>query len=182
MSSNPYLTPFGDKVPVIHAGAYIDVSARIIGAVTVAEGASIWPMAVLRADSDTISIGRDAAVLDLALVEAPDGYPVVLDDRSLVSHGAIVHGARIASLVLVGIGSIVLDGAVIESGSIIGAGALVTAGMHVPPNSLVLGSPGKVVRQTTEQERARIARQLDELFEKSRTLIAQCGTACDKGL
>ena len=151
----------------------MDVSARIIGDVTIARGCSVWPMAVIRADSAPLRIGIRSAVLDLALIEAPKGHPVLLEDEVLVSHGAMVHGASIETGVLVGIGAILLDGVHIAAGSIIGAGSLVTAGTRIPPCSLVLGSPGKVIRQTTEQERENIRLQIAELFEKSRSFISE---------
>ncbi|MFH1628758.1 MAG: gamma carbonic anhydrase family protein [Pseudomonadota bacterium] len=171
MNQKSWITPFNDKVPHIHPEAFVDISARLIGEVRVNRHASIWPMAVLRADSAGIDIGFRAAVLDLALLEAPKGHPVWMGEEALVSHGAIVHGARIEARALVGIGAIILDGALVSSGSIIGAGSLVTPGLQVPPNSLVLGVPGKVIRQTTPQERQNILDQLEELYGKSRQLM-----------
>jgi carbonic anhydrase/acetyltransferase-like protein (isoleucine patch superfamily) len=130
MSNNRLITPYGKKAPNIHADAYVDISARIIGDVLIEEGASVWPMAVIRADSAEIYIGKRAAILDLALLEAPEGHPVWIEDETLISHGAIVHGARIQSHALVGIGAIILDGAIISTGSIIGAGSVVTGENH----------------------------------------------------
>jgi len=109
----------------------------------VEKGASIWPMAVLRASNAQIRIGRGAAVLDLALLEAPEGHPVLVEEEALISHGAIIHGARVQSRALVGIGAIVLDGAVISSGSIIGAGSVIPPGTKIPPNSLAWVSRGR---------------------------------------
>jgi carbonic anhydrase/acetyltransferase-like protein (isoleucine patch superfamily) len=171
MSLNPWITPYGDKVPNIHPNAFIDISARIIGDVQVAEEASIWPMAVLRADSAQIRIDRRAAVLDLSLLEAPEGYPVWVEEESLISHGALIHGACIKSRALVGIGAIILEGALVSTGCIIGACSLVIAGTHIPPNSLVLGVPGKVIRETTPQERQTLLDQVEELNRKSRYLV-----------
>jgi len=168
-----WITSYGGHKPSIDPSAFVDVSARIIGRVTVEAYASIWPMAVLRADSAAIRVGRSSAVLDLALLEAPSGHPVILDEEVLVSHGAIIHGAQLHSRVLVGIGAIVLDGAVISEGSIIGAGSLVPPGMMVPPNTLLLGSPARVMRETTSEERDSIALQLQELLEKSKHLRSQ---------
>jgi len=162
------ITPFRDKTPDIHPDAFVDHSARIIGDVVIDKGANIWPMAVLRADSAEIMVGRKAAILDLALVEAPEGFPVIIEMEALISHRAVVHGAQVKSGVLVGIGSIVLDGAIISSGSIIGAGSVVPPGTRIPPNSLVMGMPGKIVRETTEDERARIIAQINYLYAKSR--------------
>lgn len=162
------ITPFCDKAPSIHFSAFVDRSARIIGDVTLEEGVSVWPMAVLRADSAAIFIGRKAAVLDLSLVEAPIGHPVMIGEEALISHRVVIHGAQVQKRALVGIGAIVLDGAVISSGSIIGAGAVIAPGTTIPANSLVMGTPGKVVRETTEEERAHILKQVQELYTKSR--------------
>lgn len=172
MRLNSWITSYRGKAPNIHPDAFVDISSRIIGDVKVEEGTSIWPMAVLRADSAKIRIGRRAAVLDLALLEAPDGNPVLVGEEALISHGAIVHGAQIQPRVLVGIGAIILDGVLISTGSIIGAGTLVTLGTRIPPNSLVLGVPGKVIRETTPQERQTILDQLEELHQKSRHLMS----------
>jgi carbonic anhydrase/acetyltransferase-like protein (isoleucine patch superfamily) len=157
MSRNPWISAYGDKEPQIHPEAFVDVSARIIGEVQVEEGASLWPMAVLRADSAPIRIGRRAAILDLSLLEAPEGHPVWVGEEALISHGAVIHGARVESRALVGIG----------------AGSLVTAGTHIPPDSLVLGIPGKVVRKTTPQEKQSLLDQIEELHRKSRSLMSK---------
>jgi carbonic anhydrase/acetyltransferase-like protein (isoleucine patch superfamily) len=168
MVANNYITGYEGKSPRIHRSAFIDVSARVIGDVVIEEGASIWPMAVLRADSAGIRIGRRSSVLDHSLLEAPEGHSVLIEEGALVSHGAVVHGAHICSSALIGIGAIVLEGAVVSSGSIVGAGSLVVAGAFIPPDSLVMGTPGKIVRQTTSEERKEIARQIEGLFRKAR--------------
>lgn len=162
------ITPFRDKKPAIHLEAFVDRSARVIGDVIMEEGVNIWPMVVIRADSAAIHIGRNTAILDLSLVEAPADHPVTIGDEALISHRAVIHGAQIQGRALVGIGAIVLDGALISSGSIIGAGSVVPPGTRIPPNSLVMGMPGKVVRETTEEERALILEQVNELYTKSR--------------
>ncbi|RLA84915.1 MAG: hypothetical protein DRG31_04360, partial [Deltaproteobacteria bacterium] len=173
--SNSWITPYGGKRPRIHPDAFVDISARIIGDVRVQEGASIWPMAVLRATDAEIHIGQRAAILDLAFIEAPKGYPVRVEEEVLISHGAIIHGAQIQSHSLIGIGAIVLEGVVICRGSIIGAGAVIPPGTTIPPNSLVLGVPGRVVRETTPEERQGIMVQLRDLHLKSRKLMASMG-------
>lgn len=171
MATGNFITPFGGKTPSIHQKAYVDISARVIGDVIIAAGASIWPGAVLRADSDTVRIGERSAILDLALVEAPEGHPAVVEEEALISHGAIIHGAFVAARSLVGIGAIILDGAIIGEGSIIAAGSLVPPGTDMPPNSLVVGSPGKRIRETTAEERENILKQLHGLFKKSRAYM-----------
>jgi carbonic anhydrase/acetyltransferase-like protein (isoleucine patch superfamily) len=168
MKTEPRISPYEGHAPRIHDGAFIDLSALIIGDVVIEEGASVWPMSVIRADSSPIRIGSRAAILDLCLLEAPEGTPVVIEEESLISHGAIVHGARICRGALVGIRAVVLDGAVVGPGSIVGAASLVTAGASIPPNSLVMGTPAKIVRETTASERAGVSRQIEELYEKAR--------------
>ena len=170
MTANSFISNFGDKKPNIHPDSFVDVSARVIGDVLLEKETTVWPMAVLRADSAGIKIGKKTAILDLAMVEAPTGRPVEIGEESLISHGAMVHGATIKSRALVGIGAIVLDGAVVESGTIIGAGSLVPPRSHIPANSLVLGVPGKIVRQTTEAEREDLINQVNGLIEKSRIM------------
>lgn len=173
MEHRPVITNYGTKIPSLDPGSYVDASARIIGEVYLAPDSSVWPMAVLRADSAPVRLGQRAAVLDLALLEGPTGHPVVIGDEALVSHGAIVHGAHVHSRALVGIGAIVLEGAVISTGVIIGAGSVIPPGSLIPANSLVLGTPGRVVRETTEDERRQLLAQIEELYEKSRRLKNQ---------
>ena len=162
------ITPFYDKYPVVHPDAFVDCTARIIGDVIIEEGVSIWPMVVIRADSESICIKKSSAILDLSMVEAPSTYPVIIDEETLISHRAVIHGAHIQKRALIGIGAIILDGAVISSGSIVGAGSVVPPGTRIPPNSLVMGMPGKIVRETTGEERAFILKQAQELYAKSR--------------
>jgi carbonic anhydrase/acetyltransferase-like protein (isoleucine patch superfamily) len=167
-NATPFVTQLGNEAPIIHKSVYVDVSARIIGSVSIAEGASLWPMVVVRADGSYVTIGRRATILDCAFIESPEGYPVVIEEEALISHGAIIHGARIESHSLVGIGAIVLDGAVISSGSVIGAGSFIAAGAHIPPNSLVMGTPGRVIREVKPGELANTKKQIELVYQKSR--------------
>jgi carbonic anhydrase/acetyltransferase-like protein (isoleucine patch superfamily) len=167
------ISSFQGTAPLIHDAAFVDDSARVIGDVTIGEGVSIWPMAVIRADEAGVVIREGSAILDLCLLESPAGSPVTIGEGSVISHGAIVHGASIASGVLVGAGAIVLDDAVVCEGSIIGAGAVVTPRAVIPPNSLVLGSPARVVRETTPEEREGVRAQARGLFRKSRAYLAE---------
>lgn len=167
-SGNPFITPFGGAHPVIDPQAWVDVSARLIGRVSLAAGVTIWPGAVLRADDEEISVGEGSAVLDLCLLEAPTGKPVIIGPGALISHQATVHGATVEAGALVGIGAIVLDGAVVGAGGLIGAGALVTPGMRTPPGWLLLGQPAKPVRELRPEDHAQLAAQLADLQAKSR--------------
>ncbi len=161
------VTAFDGHHPRIDPQAWVDVAARIIGRVSLAARVTIWPGAVLRADDEAIEIGEGSAVLDLALLEAPTGHPVVIEPGALVSHQACVHGATIKRGALVGIGAIVLDGAVVGEGALVGAGAVVPPRMEVPAGVLVLGAPAKVIRELKPAEKAMVAGQLADLQHKA---------------
>lgn len=144
--------------PVVHEGAWVAPSASVIGDVRLGDGANVWYGAVLRGDEDEIVIGPRSNVQDNCVMHTDTGFPVRVGADVTIGHGAIVHGATIEDGVLIGMGSTLLNGSVIGSGSVIGAGALVSEGVVIPPNSLVLGVPGKVRRETTQEERDQIAR------------------------
>jgi carbonic anhydrase/acetyltransferase-like protein (isoleucine patch superfamily) len=162
------LRPFGDKKPSVAEGVFVDESALVIGDVRLLEGVSVWPGVVLRADDDYIEIGRGSAIMDVAFAEAPKGRPVVVGDRCIVSHAARLHGCSIGSESLVGIGAIILDGAVLGQRSIAAAGSVLTPGTRIPPESLVMGAPAKVIRQTTSHDFSYLASELKALERKAR--------------
>ena len=173
MPSGSLITPFDGQAPQIDPTAFVDPSARIIGRVSLAPGAMIWPGAVLRADDERIEVGQGSAVLDLALLEAPRDKPVIVEPGALVSHQVCIHGATVKSGALVGIGAIVLDGAVVGSGSLVGAGAVVPPRMQIPEGVLVLGQPAKVVRDLKPAEVAEVAKQLADLAAKANIYLSQ---------
>lgn len=144
---------FEGNVPVLAKGAWIAPNAQVIGRVTLGEDVGIWYGAVLRADINTISIGARSNIQDNAVVHLADNYGVVLGEDVVVGHGAILHACTIGNNVLVGMGSIVMDGAEIGDDCVIAAGALVPPGKKIPAGSLVVGAPGKVARETTQAER-----------------------------
>ncbi len=168
MSEFLFITSFNGHQPQIAPSAFVDISARLIGQVTVGDDASIWPGAVLRADDEEIIIGKGSAVLDLCLLEAPQGNRVIVESGALISHNVCLHGATVKSGALIGIGAIVLDGAVVEEGALVGAGALVPPKMIVPSGMLVLGQPAKPVREVRPPERSNLKAQLEDLHEKAR--------------
>jgi len=128
----------------------------VVGAVTMGARASIWYGAVARADFETIEIGADSNVQDGCTLHSDPGFPLVLGRGVTVGHRVVLHGARVDDDVLIGMGSVVMNGAHIGSGSIVAAGAVVTPGTVVPPSSVVAGVPAKVVRQATEDDLAHI--------------------------
>ena len=131
-------------------------NATVIGNVTVGKNVGIWYGAVIRADKDRIAIGDRSNIQDNCVVHTSEGHPTLVGTDVSVGHGAILHGCTIKDRVLVGMGAIVLNGAVVGEDSLIGAGAVVTEGMQVPPGSVVLGVPGKVLKTTTEAQKAHI--------------------------
>ena len=141
----------------IHPTAFIHPAAVVCGDVTLGAGASVWPSAVIRGDSAPITIGESTNVQDGVVIHVDPGLPCTIGARVTIGHRAIVHGATVADDCLIAMGAIVLNRVVIGTGSIIGAGAVCSEGMVVPPNSLVLGLPGRVVRSTDEALRRRIA-------------------------
>jgi len=134
------------RVPKLHPTAFVAPSATLIGDVEIAEEASIWYGCVLRGDINRIVVGPRSNVQDNSVVHLADDYPAVVGAYVTIGHSAIIHACTIEDECLIGMGSCILDGAVVGARSIIGAGALVTQGMRVPPGSLVLGKPGRVVR------------------------------------
>jgi carbonic anhydrase/acetyltransferase-like protein (isoleucine patch superfamily) len=158
-------------MPTTHPTAFVHELAYVAGDVTLGPRVSVWPFASLRGDTDAITIGDDSNIQDGCVVHCDAGVPCHIGKRVGVGHRAIVHGAVIENDVLIAMGAVVLNGVRIGSGSIIGAGAVVREGFHVPPNSLVLGVPGRIVRETTIEERGRIAKTVEsyvELQEKYR--------------
>lgn len=137
---------------------FVAGTATVLGDVVLSPEVSVWFGAVIRADKDRIIIGRMSNVQDNAVIHTSSGHPVAIGSEVSVGHGAILHGCTIADRVLVGMGAIVMNGAVVGEDTILGAGALVTEGTTVPPRSVVLGVPGRVVRATTDEERAHIRR------------------------
>jgi carbonic anhydrase/acetyltransferase-like protein (isoleucine patch superfamily) len=148
-------------MPTIHPTAYLHPAAHVIGDVTLAARVSVWPTAVLRGDTAAITVGEDSNVQDGAIVHVDMGVPCTIGARVAIGHRAIVHGATVSDDCLIGMGAILLNRVVVGSGSIIGAGAVCREGMEIPPDSLVVGVPARVIRQTTAKERERIARTVE---------------------
>jgi carbonic anhydrase/acetyltransferase-like protein (isoleucine patch superfamily) len=150
------LQTFLRKGPTLGKGVYIAKGAVVIGDVSLGARSSVWFNAVLRGDINRIVVGHHTNIQDNAVLHLADDFPCIVGNYVTVGHAAVVHACTVHDEVLVGMGSIILDGAIIGKQSIIGAGALVTQGARVPPGSLVLGAPAKVLRKLTPKERARI--------------------------
>jgi carbonic anhydrase/acetyltransferase-like protein (isoleucine patch superfamily) len=162
----------------IAPSVWIAPGAVVIGDVTIGEAASVWFNAVLRGDTEQIVIGRQTNVQDLCMLHADPGQPCHLGDRVTLGHGAIVHGAIVEDDCMIGMRAVVMNGARIGAGSIVGVGAVVTEGTTIPPRSLVLGLPGKVVRATDQRDLERI-RQAAEHYMAAAIEAAQASLASD---
>lgn len=150
------IIPLGEHSPALAPGAFVHDAATVIGRVSLGRSASVWPNATIRGDTDAITIGDETNIQDGAVVHADAGVPCTIGRAVTVGHLACVHGCTVEDEVLVGIGAVVLNGCVVGTGSIVGAGAVLTEGTIVPPGSLVLGTPGRVSRATSEEQRATI--------------------------
>lgn len=153
----PLIAPVDGFTPEVDPEAFVAPTAVLLGRVRVGARSSIWYASVLRGDDDWIEVGCDCNVQDGSVLHADEGLPAVLGDRVSLGHRAIVHGARVADDVLIGMNATVLNGAQIGSGSLIAAGAVVRPGMEIPPGSLVTGVPATIRRPVNDRERAMIA-------------------------
>lgn len=140
----------------LHPTAWVAPGAVVLGEVTLGERASVWYGSIVRADNDRIEVGAESNLQDGTIVHVDEGVPCLIGARVGVGHRALLHGCVVEDECLVGMASTILNRAVIGTGSVIAAGALVPEGMRVPPGSLVMGVPGKVVRQVDEALRRRI--------------------------
>jgi carbonic anhydrase/acetyltransferase-like protein (isoleucine patch superfamily) len=147
--------------PQIDAEAWVAPGAQLMGRVVLEPGASVWFGAVLRGDNEEIRIGRNSNVQDLGVCHTDMGYPLTVGANCTIGHRAIVHGCTIEDGVLIGMGATIMNGARIGAGSLIGAGALVAEGKVIAPRSLVMGAPGKILRELDENARAELLKSAE---------------------
>lgn len=165
---------FDGVTPVVDPTAFVHETASLIGDVIIGPGCYIGPFASLRGDFGRIIVGAGSNVQDSCVIHAFPGADAVLEPNSHVGHGAVLHGCRIGSFALIGIGATVLDGAEIGADSLLGAGAVVTAGTVIPPGSKALGAPARVVGPLDEQAMAwkrNGVRIYQELAQRSRETL-----------
>ena len=146
----------GDRQPVLGHEAWVAPNATVIGDVRLGDEASIWWSAVLRADNDSIAIGAGSNIQDGSVLHADEGVPLTLGANVTVGHLVMLHGCTVGEQSLIGIKSVILNHAVIGRHCIIGANSLIPEGKVIPERSLVMGSPGKVVRELSDEEVARL--------------------------
>ncbi len=150
------LLPYGDRWPRMDPTAFVAPGAWIVGDVEVGPEASVWFNAVLRGDSDRVSVGAGSNIQDCAVLHTDRGSPCTVEADCTIGHRAIVHGCRVGRGSLVGMGAVVLSGAVIGPQSLVAAGALVPGGSEFGPRSLLVGSPVRLVRELTDDDIERL--------------------------
>ncbi|MCM2307148.1 MAG: gamma carbonic anhydrase family protein [Sulfuritalea sp.] len=166
----------GDRQPSLGREAWVAPNATVIGDVRLGDHASVWWNAVLRGDNDTITIGAGSNIQDGSVLHVDEGVPLTLGANVTVGHLVMLHGCSIGDESLIGIKSVILNKARIGRHCIIGANSLIAEGKVIPERSLVMGSPGKVVRELTDEEVARLrlaAQGYVENARRYRTLLAQ---------
>ena len=151
------IRPFKTHTPVVDPSAYVDQSAQVIGDVEIGAESSVWMNVVIRGDVNRIRIGRRSNIQDLTMVHVMrDTHPTTIGDEVTVGHSAVIHGSTIEDRVLVGMAAVLLNGVHVGHDSVVAAGTLLTEGTRIPPRSLVMGRPGKVKRELTDEEVAGI--------------------------
>ncbi len=154
---NPMTLPMsiyqlGDDIPQIDPSAYIAENATVIGKVVVNAGASVWFNVTIRGDNETITIGTNSNVQESCVLHTDMGYPLTLADNVTIGHQAMLHGCTIGEGTLIGIQAVVLNNAKIGKNCVVGAGSLVTEGKVFPDNSLIVGSPAKLLRTLSDDD------------------------------
>jgi len=173
------LYSLGDLKPQLGEGAWAAPSADLIGDVRLGARASVWFGAVLRGDNTPLMLGEETNFQDGAVGHSDPGFPLTIGARVTVGHQAILHGCTVADDCLIGMGARILNAAVIESECIVGAGALVTEGKRFERGSLIVGSPARVVRQVTQEERQLLRASAAHYAEKAQRYAAELRRLAD---
>ncbi len=160
------LVEFNGKKPLLGKRVYVDPTATLIGDIVVGEGVGIWPGAIIRGDEGKVILEEGVMVLENAIIEAGKGGVLTIKNGTIISHGAIVHGASIGSKCVIGIGAKVLDNAIVHDHSLIGSGALVAPNKEIPSKKVVLGIPGKITKDLDDADLANSRKEWDMLNNK----------------
>lgn len=159
--------PYKGKYPKIAETAYLADFVTITGDVEIGEYSSIWFQTVIRGDVAPTKIGSFTNIQDLCLLHQSPNLPLIIEDNVTVGHQVTLHSCIVRKYALIGMGSIILDGAEIGEGAFVGAGSLVTQGKKIPPNTLAFGRPAKVIRELTDEDRKDMQRIVQEYAEKA---------------
>jgi len=160
------IVTFKGKTPEMNSTVFVAPGAKVIGEVNIGAESTIWFNAVLRGDEGQISIGKRCSIQDNSTIHLYEDAPVVIEDEVTVGHNVILHGCKVGRRSIIGMGSTILDHAEIGEECIIGANTLIPPGKKIPPRSLVVGSPGKVVRELTDKDFEIIQLSIDTYVQK----------------
>lgn len=155
-----------DKIPIVADSAYVDPLATVTASVTLDEEVSVWPGASIRGDEAEISVGKGSNIQDCAVLHTDPGKPCRVGDYVTVGHSAILHGCTVGEASLIGMGAVVLNGSVIGRESLVGAGTLITENKTFPDGVLIIGRPGRVVRELTPEEKEKIRENARHYIEQ----------------
>lgn len=162
------IIPYNNKKPSIDDSVFIAPGAHLIGDISIGKESTIWFNSVLRGDEDSITIGEKCSIQDNSTIHLFEGCPVVIEDEVTVGHNVILHGCKIGKRSIIGMGSTILDNVEIGEECIIGANTLISSGKSIPPRSLVIGSPGKVVRRLNDKDLELIQLSIDTYVQKGK--------------
>ena len=160
------------RSPQLGTGAWVAETAQVIGGVELGENASVWFGAVIRGDNETIRVGRNTNVQDQSVLHSDHGKPLTIGNDVTIGHQVMLHGCTIGDNTLIGIQAVVLNGAKIGRNCIVGAGSVVTEGKEFPDNSLIVGSPAKVIRTLDEAAAAKLAQSAEGYVGNARRYAA----------
>jgi carbonic anhydrase/acetyltransferase-like protein (isoleucine patch superfamily) len=160
--------PYNGIFPAIHESVFVAPGAYLVGDVTIGEESTVWFNAVVRGDDGPITIGKRCSIQDNATIHLYEGSPVVIGDDVTIGHNVILHGCKVGRCSIIGMGSTLLDNVEVGEECIIGANTLLAGGIKIPPRSLVLGSPGKVVRELTDKDLQMLQFSSDSYVQKGR--------------
>lgn len=160
------LISFENKSPVLHTSVYVAEGAKIIGDVKIGENSSVWFNTVIRGDEAPITIGSRCNIQDNCTLHLYEEQPLILEDEVSIGHNVILHGCHVKRGALVGMGSTILDGAEIGEGAFIAANTLIPPGKKIPPHTMVMGSPGQVVRDLNDKDKSLIQLTIETYVKK----------------
>jgi len=162
------IIPYNNKKPSIDETVFVAPGAHLIGDISIGKDSTIWFNSVLRGDEDSITIGEKCSIQDNSTIHLFEGCPVVIEDEVTVGHNVILHGCKIGKRSIIGMGSTILDNVEIGEECIVGANTLISSGKIIPPRSLVIGSPGKVVRRLNDKDLELIQLSIDTYVQKGK--------------
>ncbi|MGE6377487.1 gamma carbonic anhydrase family protein [Peribacillus muralis] len=166
------IIPYNNKKPSIDETVFIAPGVHLIGDISIGKESTVWFNSVLRGDEDSITIGEKCSIQDNSTIHLFEGCPVVIEDEVTVGHNVILHGCKIGKRSIIGMGSTILDNVEVGEECIVGANTLIPSGKIIPPRSLVIGSPGKVVRRLNEKDLELIQLSIDTYVQKGKDFKA----------